>query len=627
MTASTFNIGLSALRAFQQGLATTGHNIANVNTEGFSRQRVTFESREPQFIGIGFVGKGVDTQGIRRIANQFLIDQLRSTTSSQVNAAMMTDLIDQVDRQIGNGLVADSMASFFNALNDANDDPRLMATRQVLMENARAMVARFAEQEDLLNGLSRSVNQQITGKIAEINTFTEAIAAINIDIARSAGLAQGEAPSDLLDMRDKMLLDLSRLIGITTQPGNDGMINVLAGSGNLLVTGGTQVKLRAIPNSLDASRIEVAYDVAGTLAQITSSVDGGELGALIEFRDAVLEPTRNAIGRLAVGIALSVNKQHREGMDLNGALGGDLFSLPAPNVNSLATNVGSISVVFDQNDVGGLTTSDYRLRHDGTDFILTRLSDNSMQTLSGAGPFDVDGITISITGAPAAGDEYLINPTKLVPRAMRLATIDPAELALALPIRTQSEFANLGDAIVSIGEILDPTDPSLLATTQIVFNDPPTTYQINGAGPLLAYTSGGNIDVNGWRIQVTGAPVAGDVFTIESNAGGIGDNGNGLVLSRLQFTPILQGGTASYQEAYGILIGEVGSAAQQSRISRDALSALQENAQIARDGLSGVNLDEEAANLLRFQQAYQAAAQIIIAANEAFETLLAAVRR
>lgn len=626
MTADTFSIGISALRAFQQGLATTSHNIANINTEGFSRQRVTFDSREPQFLGVGFVGKGVDIQAIRRLADQFLIDQVQLTTANEVNARRMNELVDQVDRQIGDGLVSDGMLNFFNALNDANDDPRLMATRQVLMERVQSMVARFAEQEDLLNDMSRGINQQITGRITEINGLTQGIAQMNIDIARNAGLAGGEPPNDLLDQRDKLLRDLSRLVGIRTQQRNDGMVNVLAGSGNLLVTGGTQTMLRAVPNVLDASRIEVAYDVSGTSSQITASIGGGDLGALLEFRDVTLEPTRNAIGRLAVGVAMSVNEQHREGMDLNGALGSDLFNVPAPTVNFLATNVGTIGVAFDPTNVGGLTTSDYRLRHDGVNFTLTRLSDNNIQTLGGAGPFSVDGLTITVTSAPAANDEYLIQPTKFVPRAMQLATTDPAELALALPVRTQSELANLSEATISAGEILDVTNPALLTTTQIVFNDPPTTYQINGAGPMLPYTSGGNIDVNGWRVQISGAPIAGDVYTVQSNVGGIGDNGNGLLLSQLQFTPILEGASASFQETYGILVGEVGSTLQQSRVTADALSTLAENAQAARDELSGVNLDEEAADLLRFQQAYQAAAQVIRAADEAFQILMTVTR-
>jgi flagellar hook-associated protein 1 FlgK len=209
---------------------------------------------------------------------------------------------------------------------------------------------------------------------------------------------------------------------------------------------------------------------------------------------------------------------------------------------------------------------------------------------------------------------------------MRLATTDPAALALASPIRTARAFANLGDAAISRGMVLDPTNAALLAPTQIVFNDPPTTYQVNGIGPLIPYASGSDIDANGWRVQITGNPRPGDSFSVQSNAGGYGDNSNGLAVAQLQFTPLLAGGTASYQEAYGILTGEVGANAQQAHISSEALGALTENAEATRDALAGVNLEEEAANLLRFQQAFQAAAQVIAAADAAFQSIINATR-
>ncbi|MEQ8232193.1 MAG: flagellar hook-associated protein FlgK [Gammaproteobacteria bacterium] len=626
MGSSTFEIGLSGLLASQQGLATTGHNIANVNTPGFSRQRVTFEARTPQFIGYGFVGKGTDVQSITRLANDFLVAQLRNSMSNEARAVKLEELVGRIDAQLGTGLVTSGMQNFFDSLGDANDDPQLMATRQVLLENARSMVSRFAEQESELNGIARSVNDQVRGTVAGINALTSAIARINIDISRGAGLASGEPPNDLLDRRDQLLTELSELVGVQTQDRGDGMVNVLLGDGQLVVTGGTATTLAATGNPLDASRVEVAYDVGGTLSQITDTLNGGQLGALLEFRDQTLEPTRSAIGRLATSIAITVNEQHRQGMDLDGVLGADLFSVPTPVVNAAATNGGTVSVAFDTANVGNLAASDYRLTHDGANYTLTRLADMSTQTLAGTGPFAVDGLTISVTAPPAAGDAWLIQPTKFVPRTLQLATSDPRALALAAPVKTATAAANIGDATISRASILDATDPNLLATTTLVFNDPPTTYQVNGAGPAIAWSSGGDIDVNGWRVQITGTVRAGDTFTVSSNAGGIGDNGNGLRLSEMQFEPLMEGGAASYQEAYGMLVGAVGSTAQQARISREALSALSENAQAARDALSGVNLDEEAANLLRFQQAYQAAARVISAADEAFKALIDATR-
>ncbi len=626
MSGDIFNIGLSALLASQRGLATTGHNIANVNTAGYSRQRVTFETREPQFIGIGFAGKGVDIQSITRVANDFLVDQLRIATSNQALADKTVELIDQVDTQIGDALISSGIQSFFNSMSDANNDPRLMATRQVVVESARATVSRFQEQEEQLNGLARSVNRQMGGVIEKINSLTGSIARINQDIALGAGLASGVVPNDLLDKRDQLLVDLSKLVGVSTQQRSDGMVNVLIGDGQLVVTGGNSEDLQVTSNILDASRTEISFKVGNALTQVTSAINGGELGALVTFRDGTLEPARNSIGQMAATFALSMNEQHRQGMDLRGALGGDMFTIPPPVVKFPASNTGTLTAAFNLNDVGGLTNSDYRLTHDGTNLLLFKLTDGSSRTLSGAGPFNVDGMTLAFGTAPVAGDSFLIQPTKTVPRGMKFLATDPASLAMAAPNRTSRSNSNISDSTISRAEVLDATNAALLTTTTLVFDNPPTTYKVNGVGASVAFTNGSNIDLNGWRIQITGSPAVGDTFTVQSNAGGAGDNTNGLALSKLQSKPILEGGTATLQEVYGVLTGVVGAAASQARVSSQALGTLTENAEAARDSLAGVNLEEEAANLLRFQQAFQAAAQVIKAADQAFQAIIAATR-
>ncbi|MBK6656732.1 MAG: flagellar hook-associated protein FlgK [Proteobacteria bacterium] len=626
MSGDIFNIGLSALLASQRGLATTGHNIANVNTAGYSRQRVTFETREPQFIGVGFAGKGVDIQSITRVANDFLVDQLRIATSNQAQADKTVELIDQVDTQIGDALISSGIQSFFNSISDANNDPRLMATRQVVVESARATVSRFQEQEEQLNGLSRSVNRQMSGIVEKINGLTTSIARINKDIALGAGLASGVVPNDLLDKRDQLLVDLSKLVGVSTQQRSDGMVNVLIGDGQLVVTGGNSEDLLVTSNILDASRTEISFNVANVVTQVTSSISGGELGALVAFRDGTLEPARNSIGQMAATFAMAMNEQHRKGMDLRGNLGGDMFTIPPPVVKAPASNTGSITAAFDLNNVGGLTNSDYRLNYDGTNYTLYKLTDGSSRTLTGTGPFNVDGVVLTVTTPPAAGDSFLIQPTKTVPRALKFLLNDPATLALSSPNRSSRANSNISDATISRAEVLDETNAALLTTTNLVFDNPPTTYKVNGVGASIAFTNGANIDLNGWRVQIAGSPAAGDTFTVQSNAGGVGDNSNGIALSKLQAEPILEGGTATLQEVYGVLTGVVGAAASQAHVSSQALGTLTENAAAARDAMAGVNLEEEAANLLRFQQAFQAAAQVIKAADQAFQAIINATR-
>ena len=577
--ASIFNIGVSALSAAQRQLGTASHNIANVNTEGYSRQRVELNQAPPQAISAGYVGNGVRISEISRVADQFLIGQLRSATANEAKASAYADYAAQIDSLLGDGTATAALEGFFAAMHDANGDPASTATREVALNSARSFANRFSDLDRRFGAIARDLNGAIESSVTRINSLSGAIADINGQIVRA------------------------------------------------VVADVTSIPLVTVPDPLDGTRLEIATTSGGTASIISQSITNGELGAALDFRDDVLDPSRNAIGRLAATLAVTFNEQHREGLDLNDAFGRDFFTIGAPNVSADPGNTGAVTVALDTANIGSLTTADYRLSHDGTDFTLLNLADNTTQTLSGAGPFSVDGLTITVTGAPAAGDVYLVQPTKSIARNMSVAITDPRELALARPNRTSADGANIGSGTISPATILDVADANLLTTTQLVFNDPPTTYQVNGAGPMIAYTSGADIDMNGWRVQVSGSPEPGDTFTVAANVGAAGDNGNGLALSELQLTKFLDGASTTYQESYSQLVGRVGSKTRELQLSRDAMTVLRENAQASRDSLSAVNLDEEAAQLLRFQQAYTAAAQVISIANETFASLLAAVRR
>lgn len=624
--ADMFNTGVSALLANQRLLLTTSHNIANVNTDGYSRQRVELAARTPQFSSAGFLGKGVDVSAITRGASEFLTGQVRANTSSEASASAFVDLANQVDEMLGSGTFAPALERFYNAIHDVNNDPSSASARIVLLNSAETLVQRFQDTDAQLATLARNVNDSLAQQVNRINALTASIARLNKEIVEASGLAQGASPNDLLDQRDMLLKDLSKIVNVTTLTQDDGALNVFVGNGQLLVAGARTVALAVTPNSLDTGRSEVSVVSGGATTVISGTLTSGELAGVLEFRDEILDPSRNAIGRLAAGLALSYNAQHAQGMDLNGALGGDLFAIGSPIVNAAAGNSGAISVAIDPANLGNLTVSDYRLSHDGANFTLTRLSDGTQQTLSGAGPFSVDGLTITLAAAPAAGDTYLIQPTRGVTRGMAVVITDPQALAFANPVKTAAALANIGSGAIGVPQILDETNAALLTPVQLVFNDPPTTFQINGAGPLIPYTGGGNIDINGWRVQISGSPAAGDTFGVDPNFNGHGDNGNGLALIGLRAMEILEGGTATFQDAYSQLVGSVGARTEQAQISNDALRVLRENAEASRDALAGVNLDEEAANLLRFQQSYQGATQVIQAANDMFNALLEAMR-
>jgi flagellar hook-associated protein 1 FlgK len=235
-------------------------------------------------------------------------------------------------------------------------------------------------------------------------------------------------------------------------------------------------------------------------------------------------------------------------------------------------------------------------------------------------------LTITIGTAPASGDTYRLQPTRYIARDIALGVTDPTDIAAALPVRSSAAIGNTGDVAISTPQVLDATDANLSTTVNLVFDDPPTTYKVNGAGASIAYTPGANIDINGWRVQLTGDPAAGDTVTVQANSGGTADNGNLLQLAELAQQSTMEGGTATYGEAYGSLVGNVGSVTRQYQVSSTALKTLLDNAVTAKEAVSGVNLDEEAAELLKFQQAYQAAAQVIAIGNSVFDALLNAVR-
>lgn len=624
-----FDIGVSGLTAAQRSLSTVSHNISNVNTEGFSRQRVELDARNPQGVGNIFIGKGVETSAVRRIADQFLIGQVRTALTNQRGAEAFNTFASQIDNMLADTDtgISSALQDFFDGIQAVADDPASIPARQVMLSEATTLTGRFDQLDARLTEINRGVNQQLELFVNDINSLAKQIANINEDIVLAQGRTQGQPPNDLLDQRDKMLAELSEIVGVQTFSQRDGAVNVIIGNGQSLVVGSTSLPLTLINDPLDTSRQQVAYGIGGAQVSISNSLTSGKIGGVLDFRTSMLEPTRNELGRLAAAIAQSFNVQHRDGMDLNGALGADFFAIAGPNVIPGIANTGSVTVAFNETDIGSLTASDYQLSHDGANFTLTRLSDGTSQVLVGGGPFNVEGITITVGAAPAAGDSYFIQPTRDAAGSIAAVIMRPEAIAAAAPVRTSESFNNIGDAEISVGEVLDVTNPSLLNTVTIDFNNPPTTYQINGAGPMLPYTGGSNIDVNGWRVQISGNPQPGDQFVVQSNVGGVSDNRNAIALADLRLTDILDGGTATYQDTYGQLTASVGTQTRQSEISTSALTVLLDQSNQARDEVSGVNLDEEAANLLRFQQAYQASAQVVATADSLFQALLDAVRR
>ena len=624
---SSLGIGTSALLAFQRALNVTSHNIANSTTEGYSRQRVDLTARQPQFIGNGFLGKGTQVSGIERIADQFIERQLRSATSANEEYAVYYDFARRVDSLLADpdsGL-SPGLQRFFNSVQDVINDPTATAARQVMITEADSLVDRLKFLDNRLNEQRELLNGQISTTVQEINGITENLAQLNTDIV-SASARGTRSPNDLLDQRETLLRDLAERVEISTFTQDNGAINVFIGSGQGVVIGNQAVKLTPESQSEDPRQVGVSLVASGgSKIDLSNIISGGRLGALLDMRSSVLDESQNALGRIAIGLAQEFNDQHKRGFDLDGNLGKDFFKVPEPEVLA-GRNAAEGEPTVEVTDLSGLTTDDYRLRFDGEDWVLRREPGGQLVNVSvdpGA-PVEIEGLTIDLSGftAPEKGDSFLIRPTRTAAQQFDTLISDPREIAASRGVNASADPANTAEG----SPVLQVTDANELVEGNYTLSFDGTDWTLTDPDgdplPLPSGIDGLDIDLDG----ITN-PADGDFFDIQVRPGTVGDNGNALDLAALQDKLLLDGGKATFEGGYNTLIAEVGTKTRRAEVASQAQERLLAEAQGQRDSLSGVNLDEEAANLVRYQQAYQAAAQVIAVTSSLFDTLLSVVRR
>lgn len=633
MGSNIFSASLSGMNAAQYALTTTEHNIANANTPGFTRQQVLVNSRPAQASGAGFVGQGVDVAGVQRIYDQFLTTQVRQEQSQASYLSSYLTAMKQVDNLVADPAagVSPAMQSFFDAMNGLSSSPESVPARQTVISTAQAAVNRFQAIDQRLTDIADGLTGQIASSVQSVNGYATQIATLNGNIKRAIAAGQGQPPNDLLDQRDQLVNLLNKDIKVTVQQQTDGAMNVFVGNGQALVIDEQAMALQVVQSSSDPGKVDIAYLSNGkTIPLQQSSLQGGNLGAFLAFRDQNLEPARNALGRVALGLATSLNQQNQLGQDLSGAPGVSLLVAAAPRVDKGANNSGTATLSASIASVAALTTSDYQLKFDGTNYSLTRLSDNAVTHLGATllpAP-TVDGFTVNLdAGAMAAGDSFSIRPTANAARDIALLSNDPAKLATAAPIRSSAALTNLGTAKITAGTVNapPPVNANLQAPLNITFTSP-TTFVVTGAVPAVGiqtYTPGQAISFNGWTAKISGTPVANDVFNVTSNTNATGDNRNVLLMAGLQNQNLLANGTTSFQGAYSQLVGAIGAKTNELMVTSQAQDAMVTQTVAMQQGVSGVNLDEEAANLLRYQKAYQASAKAMQIANTMFDALLA----
>ncbi len=653
------SLGMRAMSASYAAMQTTGHNIANANVDGYSRQDTVLATAKGQFTGAGFFGKGVDVVSVTRSHDEFLTRAAATAKSLASMDETRSTRLNQLEKVFvgGESGIGYSMSQFLNAFADLAARPADSATRQVVLARAQDLSVRFNSAAGQIDTLQAGVTADLRTSITAINGLAERIAKTNDQIAASRGL--GQPANDLLDERDRLISQLSEYVQVSTVAADDGTLGVFIAGGQRLVLGNEASELTPVLDPADSSRSAIAINEFGQKRVLDpDALGGGSLAGLMRFQNQDLVDARNLVGQMAMAVAGVVNQQQQLGVNLQEPLGSvpsqPLFGTGAPqalpNSNNAKDAAGNYlaSVSLTITDVTALQAADYELSADPANagqYLLTRLSQPPVTRSIVSGDV-VDGVRIDIgTPAPGPTDRFLLKPVGAAAGGMRALLQDPRDLAAASPMLATTGATNTGTATVaSLTMTAPPSQPG--ATASIAFTSDSGDYAwtlTDALGNVLSSGTGtwaagqtvpaAGVDINGFRLDLTGVPRNGDTITVAPTPGTLvsTNNGNATALAKLRElsfvgrTMAADGSTSGGQtasDAFASAMSDIGVRVQSAKSAATMSAAVSQDAEAARSSGAGVNLDEEAARLIQYQQTYQAAAKVLQVAQSVFQMLL-----
>ncbi|WP_175856416.1 flagellar hook-associated protein FlgK [Burkholderia anthina] len=656
MSNSLLNLGVSGLNAALWGLTTTGQNISNAATPGYSVERPVYAEASGQYTSSGYMPQGVNTVTVQRQYSQYLNDQLNSAQSQSGALSTWYSLVAQLNNYVGSPTagISTAITNYFTGLQGVANNASDPSVRQTAMSNAQTLADQITAAGQQYDALRQSVNTQLTSTVSQINTYTAQIAQLNQQI--SAANSQGQPPNQLMDQRDLAVSSLSGLAGVQVVRNDSGYSVFLAG-GQPLVVADKSYQLATVASSSDPSELTVvSQGIAGANPQgpnqtlSDSSLSGGTLGGLLAFRNQTLDPAQAQLGAIAASFAAQVNGQNALGVDLSGMPGGKLFTIPDPAVYANQGNTGNASLSVSFTNASQPTTSDYTLSYDGTNYTLTDRASGTVVGQSTSMPASIGGLDFSF-GANTqmnAGDQFTVLPTRGALDGFALATSSGSAIAAASPVVASAATTNSGTATITQGGVsagyqvpsttltYDAASKSLsgfpAGTTVTIGSTPPQTVEITdgttqvpydpSVGATLTMSGTAQGAMNGVTVSLAGTPADGDAFKIGPYAGGTNDGSNALALSQLVSAKSFGNGSTTLTGAYAGYVNGIGNSASQLKSSSAAQTSLVGQITTAQQSVSGVNQNEEAANLMQYQQLYQANAKVIQTAATLFQTVL-----
>ena len=642
--ADLLSTGISGVRTYQRALATVGNNIANVDTDGYSRQRLDIADKTSVNEGGLNIGNGSTAVRVQRNYDSFVAENLRSSQSQLSKHQSTLSYVTQLENLLADKQLSLSSAvdGFFSAVQEVSVSPSSGSARQNMLNLAQTTAAQFNTVGAQLTRVEQTSYNDIKGKVNELNQFASQLANINSSLNKSSNI--NNQPNQLLDLRDTLIQGMSKLLRVVAVERANGSVDVHIGdvpSGQYLVQS-NKSNMVTIGRSATNPEEAVLMAKVGSSSQALNQLVGGSVAGILEFRSNALTSLRNELDALAQVFVGEVNAAHTLGIDAQGQFGGDLFSLANIYEVTPGTNAGTAAVTVSAVPNATIDKLAMTLSYSSSDgfYTLANAAD-ATQFVTGTSELTLGGIKVTLSGVPQDGDSFSLASNKRPIDALQVLVTKRQEIAAGGPVSVTHANTNNSAARIVLEGYSKPAATAantaigapdrrdeLRQNIDIEFAANATSYNLKdvATGNVITsgtYTPGSTIEHNGWKVSFNGTINANDSFTVRGNTSyQAGDNRNLLSVISLQGNKNIFNDGGNFTEVYTDTISNLGSSLVQSAVSRDAQQIIVDQAQAKRDETSAVSLDEEAANLLRFQQAYQASAQIISTANKLFDTIL-----
>lgn len=615
-TFSGIELGKRSIMAHTDAISTAGHNISNANTEGYSRQRVQLKEFDPLYRPelerperAGMIGQGIDVQSINRVRDEMLDQRITAQQNQESywdTRSKYYTMIEQIYNEPDEVSVRSNMDKFWESWQELSMNPESQAARQAVVTRGESLTDAIKSKWENLMGVGSLLNSDIDSTVKQVNSYANQIAALNSEIIRSRGM--GDNPNDLLDRRDLLVDKLSKLANITTdqRDPDEFMVHL---DGKVLVQGGIARNFDLVSLTDNNGYEKLVW--ADTRED--AFVSGGTLGALIELRDVDIRNEIQSLNTMTMNFSDLVNDVHRNAYGANNVTGLDFFTQ-----HSFVENVNGN---FDRDGDGNFDHS-YIFRFTGTTTLnpQEQIGFEGVMTFSGPSgnvqvpyhPTDtVETVINRINDSNGEVKAYLDRNNNLVLKGTTAQNVENPDFVIR-HVEDSGFFLTGYSGILSASGADGAYD---FARADAVNSLAGAQFAVS---PVL--NPAGYIEVN--NVIKNDVKSVAAAFRDDSGNVNAGDARAAVEIASIRNTKVMIGHERTLDDYFADSVTNVGLKGEQAENNLKSHMAIMNDLRTMRDSISGVNIDEELSDIIKFQHGYNAAAKFVTIWDSLIDTVI-----